>query len=92
MRVSMVDKETRCGFFKNEYVRAETPEEAVQLAKERVVRQMTEDPAINREDAARAVLEVDEVEPNIGFWNSIRREGFIFYPEEQGTETSEGGG
>lgn len=68
-----------CGFFKNEYVWAANPENAIGKARVNVEAALRREPAVNQEDLAALQLEVDRVEGGLGLSNLMRRQGFVFH-------------
>lgn len=70
------------GFVKNEYVHAESENEATKRAVEQVRSQLQK-----QADAGGLVLkdvgiEVNEVARSMKFWKLVQQEGFVFFPQE----------
>lgn len=84
LRVAFNGVETRCGFYKNEYVWAKNSEDAVGKARTNVEAGLRRQSAVNQTDVDRLSLDVDEVEA-LGLLGLLQRQGFVFYPLGQGS-------
>lgn len=78
LRVALEGAETRCGFYKNEYVWARNSEDAVDKARASVEASLRHQEAVNQADLASLRLDVDEVEV-LGLMGLLQRQGFVFY-------------
>jgi hypothetical protein len=87
LRVVSDGREVKWGFLKNEYVRALTRNDAAVLAQDRVRQQLLQEEAVNPEDAQKVLLGIELIESDIGFWKSLRREGFIFFDSTEADES-----
>jgi hypothetical protein len=79
-RARFDDREIPCGFIKNEYVLARSPESAVEKAVARVRGRVAESKTIHQKDRQRIDLKVEAVEPGYQLRSLFAREGMIFHP------------
>lgn len=84
LRVAFNGAETRCGFYKNEYVWAKNSEDAIGKARANVEAGLRRHSAVHQADVDRLALGVHEVEA-LGLLGVLRRQGFVFYPLDEGT-------
>ena len=84
LRVTFNGAETRCGFYKNEYVWAKDSEDAIDKARTNVEAGLRRHTAANQADIGCLRLDVDEVEA-LGLFGLLQRQGFVFYPLDEGT-------
>lgn len=84
LRVAFNGVETRCGFYKNEYVWAKNSGDAIGKARANVEAGLRRKNAVNQTDVDRLSFNVDEVEA-LGLLGLLQRQGFVFYPLDQGT-------
>jgi hypothetical protein len=77
-------EDRRCGFYKNEYVRARDANSAADLARDRIIARVAKHPSIKRTRDGAIALAIEEIE-TAPLWSLFRREGFIFFPEEEGS-------
>lgn len=80
------DGDSVCGFVRNEYVRASSEHEAIELAKKRVMERISTNEAISILADSPIELTVDEVESRVPIWKLIVNESFIFFSGEDGSE------
>jgi hypothetical protein len=82
LRVTLQGAETRCGFYKNEYVWARSFGDAVDKARASVEVSLRHQHAVNQADVASLRLDVDEVEA-LGIMGLLQRQGYVFYPLDE---------
>ena len=74
---------TDVGFVKNEYVLAESANEARKRAIEHVRSELQQQSDAGGLVLTRVGLEIDEVVHSMKFWKLIHQEGFVFFPRER---------
>lgn len=79
LRAIFDGEEIPCGFFKNEFVWAKDPDQAIAKARQRVVAEVARKSAITS-SLSELSLSVEEVRSGLSVFNLLRKQGFIFYP------------
>jgi hypothetical protein len=86
VRATFSGAEVLCGFFKNEFVRARTPEEAGVKAQVNVLAALRVKETINQQDVLNLSLTIDSIKPTrwgVGF---LRQQGFVFHRMEEAAD------
>ncbi|MFC4311447.1 hypothetical protein ACFPN2_20270 [Steroidobacter flavus] len=76
-----------CGFVRNEYVRAQTREEAIEKAERKVLERVRNHEGIVELSDSTLQLTVDDVEEGFPPWKLLANESFIFFDIESAATT-----
>lgn len=71
------------GFVKNEFVLAESEDEASRRAIEQVREQLQQQAEAGGLVLKGVGIEVDEVARSMKFWKLVQQEGFVFFPQDE---------
>jgi hypothetical protein len=83
LRATFDGTEILCGFFKNEFVRAATMQEAQAKARADVLAALRQKKTVNQDDLASLALSIDSIKPVRLAIGWFRRQGFVFHPMEK---------
>lgn len=76
------DEVLECGFIKNEYVLAGSPEKAKKKAVENVRRKLLQRTNVNKDDVQSAAITIDQIESGASWLSLFSEDGFVFHPVE----------
>ncbi len=83
VRATFNGVETRCGFFKNEFVRASTMREAEAVARANVLAALRLKRTVNQEDLESLTMSIDSIKPTRWSISMLRPQGFVFHKMEK---------
>ena len=78
LRIRVDGADAVCGFYKNEFLRANNADQATGRAYEAVLENLRQRNNVNQADVAQLRLSVDEVQ-EIGMLGLLKSQGFVFY-------------
>ena len=90
LRATFDGTELFCGFFKNEFVRAKTAEEAEARARANVLSALRSKSTVNQDDLDSLILTIDSIKPIRWSARLFNRQGFVFHPlkeDDAGTQS-----
>jgi hypothetical protein len=86
VRATFDGAETLCGFFKNEFVRASTPQEADAKARANVLAALRLKKTVNQQDLSSLSLSIDSIRPSRWGIGMLRPQGFVFHRMEKAAD------